>query len=265
MEDDQRRALLGQLIWQYSRITPEEQSTKERFLVKYFHILAHHRRDTGIRNGIKVKLTPKHDELVFAQKLLTPMNLKDKMMVVFALQQEYGISTTSFICKYLTPVFAERKPNGTFRLPVNLRRINHPIKHHYDEQNHPITTNVDVAQHMAGKKYFRKPDCSEACNSLETSDEHSIAVIATQLWSWNLCLLETQSKLELVVIRNKQLFTRMPWPYSRSARTCPVLRRNRHSRAHHRRVSWKRWNCLSPQWIRQLSKNQGTNVRLINI
>ena len=131
-------------------------------MVKYHDIFARHRLDIGINTEFKIKLTPKHDEPVYAQSLPTPTNLKDDLLVELALMQEYGIITTLPYSKYSSPIFTQRKPNGKLRILVDLRRINHLLKNDYNQHNHPVTTMADAAQHMAGKRYFCKLDCSQA-------------------------------------------------------------------------------------------------------
>ena len=98
---------------------------------------------------------------MYSQSLPNPTNLKDDLLVELVLMPEYGIITTLPYIKYSSPIFAQRKPNGKLRILVDLRRINHLIKNDYGEHNHPVTTVSDAAQHMAGKKYFCKLDCSQ--------------------------------------------------------------------------------------------------------
>ena len=131
-------------------------------MVKYHDISARHRLDLGINTEFKIKLTPKHDEPVYAQSLPTPTKLKDDLLVELALMQEYGKITTLPYRKYSSPIFAQRKPNGKLRILVNLRRINHLLRSDYNQHNHQVTTMADAAQHMAGKRYFCKLDCSQA-------------------------------------------------------------------------------------------------------
>ena len=131
-----------------------------------------------MNTDFKVNLTPKHDEPVYSQSLPTPTNLKDDLLVDFALMQEYGIITTLPYSKYSSPIFAQRKPNGKLRYLVDLRRINHLIKNDYSEHNHPVTTVLDAAQHMAGKKYFCKLDCSQAYHCIQMADEQSIQLLS---------------------------------------------------------------------------------------
>ena len=161
-DDDQRRTFLKNFSWDDSILTEQEQQRIEALLVKYHTIFARHRLDIGINTDFKIKLTPKHDDPVYAQSLPTPTNLKDDLLVELALMQEYGIITTLPYSKYSSPIFAQRKPNGKLRILVDLRRINHLLKNDYNQHNHPVTTIADAAQHMAGKKYFCKLDCSQA-------------------------------------------------------------------------------------------------------
>ena len=177
-DDDQRRAFLKNSRWDDSILTEQEQQRIEALLVKYHTIFARHRLDIGINTDFKIKLTPKHDDPVYAQSLPTPTNLKDDLLVELALMQEYGIITTLPYSKYLSPIFAQRKPNGKLRILVDLRRINHLLKHDYNRHNHPVTTIADAAQHMAGKKYFCKLDCSQAYHCLQMADEQSIQLLA---------------------------------------------------------------------------------------
>ena len=177
-DDDQRRAFLKNFTWDDSIFTEQEQQRIEALLVKYHTIFARHRLDIGINTDFKIKLTPKHDDLVYAQSLPTPTILKDDLLVELALMQEYGIITTLPYSKYSSPIFAQRKPNGKLRILVDLRRINYLLKNDYNQHNHPVTTIADAAQNMAGKKYFCKLDCSQAYHCLQMADEQSIQLLA---------------------------------------------------------------------------------------
>ena len=91
---------------------------------------------------------------------------------------DYGIITTLPYSKYSLPIFAQCKPNGKLRILVDLRRINHLLKNDYNQHNHPVTTIIKSAQHMAGKKYFCKLDCSQTYHCLEMADEQSVQLLA---------------------------------------------------------------------------------------
>ena len=99
-----------------------------------------------------------------------------------ALIQEHGIITTLPFRKNASQIYAQRKPIGKLRILIDLRRINHLIKHDYGEHNHPVTKISDAAQYMACKKYFYKLDCSQAYHCIQMAEEQSV-----QLLSFNFC------------------------------------------------------------------------------
>ena len=72
-------------------------------MVKYQSIFVRHRIDIGIDTEFQVKLTPKHDELVHAQKFPTPTNLDENLLVELALMQQYGMIITLPYSKYSSP------------------------------------------------------------------------------------------------------------------------------------------------------------------
>ena len=172
-DDQQRKEFLANFKWENSILDERERQQIENLLVKYNNVSARHRLDIGINTDFKIKLTPKHDEPVYAQSLPTPTNLKDDLLVELALMQEYGIITTLPYSKYSSPNFAQRKPIGKLRILVDLRRINHLLKNDYNQHNHPVTSIADAAQHMAGKKYFCKLDCSQAYHCLQMNNQYS--------------------------------------------------------------------------------------------
>ena len=91
---------------------------------------------------------------------------------------KYGIITTLPFLKYASPIFARKKPNGKLRLLVDLRKINNLISDDYMNNNHPVSTLVDAAQHMAGKKLFCKLDCSQAYHCLQMAYQRSFEMLA---------------------------------------------------------------------------------------
>ena len=110
----------------------------------------------------KVKLTPKDDKAVYSQNLPMPIHLKEDLIVELALVHKYGIITVLLFSKYASPIFAQRKPNGKLRLLVDVRNTNILIADDYTNNNHPVSTLPDAAQHLAGKSLFCKLDCSQA-------------------------------------------------------------------------------------------------------
>ena len=90
----------------------------------------------------------------------------------------FGIITTLSFSKYASPIFAQRKPNGRLRLLADLRKINNLISDIYINNNHPVSTLTDAAQHLTGKKLFCKLDCSQAYHVLQMADQKSVQLLA---------------------------------------------------------------------------------------
>ena len=95
-----------------------------------------------------------------------------------ALLHTYGIITTLPFRKYASPIFAQKKPNGTLRFLVDLRKINTLFADDYINNNHPVSTLTDAALHMAGKNLFSKLDCSQANHCLQMADQQSVELLA---------------------------------------------------------------------------------------
>ena len=98
----------------------------------------------------KVKLTPKDGKAVYSQSLPKPIHLKEDLIVELALMHKYGIITVLPFSKYASSIFAQRKPNGKLRLLVDLLKFNSLIADDYTNNNHPVSTLSDAAQHLAG-------------------------------------------------------------------------------------------------------------------
>ena len=133
--------------------------------------------DIWMNTEFKVKLTPKDDKAVYSQSLPMPIHLKEDLIVELALMHKYGIVTVLPFSKYASPIFAQRKPNGK-RLLVDLRKINSLIADDYTNNNHPVSTLSDAAQHLAGKSLFCKLDCSQAYHCLQMADQRSVEMLA---------------------------------------------------------------------------------------
>ena len=68
---------LSRFKWHGSQITTDDKAQVEQLFAKYHNIFARYRLDICINIELKVKLTPKHNDPVYAPSLLTPTNLKD--------------------------------------------------------------------------------------------------------------------------------------------------------------------------------------------
>ena len=175
---EMRKEFLGLFEWEGTQFNKEQQKEIEHLLVKYHGIFARHRFDIGGNNEFKVKLTPTHNDPVYKKSPPTPVHIKEDLKVELALLQYYGILRTLPYSKYSSPIFAQRKPNGKMRILVDLRRINHILRHDYDENNFPIPSMEEANQHMANKTYFSKLDCSQAYHVVQMADERSVQLLA---------------------------------------------------------------------------------------
>ena len=175
---ESRNKFLKRFDWTDTLLTETEKQAIENILVEYQDIFARHRMDIGMNTEFKVKLTPKDDKAVYSQSLPMPIHLKEDLIVELALMHKYGIITVLPFSKYASPIFAQRKPNGKLRLLVDLRKINSLIADDYTNNNHPVCTLSDAAQHLAGKSLFCKLDCSQAYHCLQMADQRSVEMLA---------------------------------------------------------------------------------------
>ena len=175
---ESRTEFLKRFDWTDTLLRETEKQAVENILVEYHDIFARHRMDIGMNTEFKVKLTPKDDKAVYSQSLPMPTHLKEDLIVELALMHKYGIITVLPFSKHASPIFAQRKPNGKLRLLVDLRKINTLIPDDDTNNNHPVSTLSDAAQHLAGKSLFCKLDCSQAYHCLQMADQRSVEMLA---------------------------------------------------------------------------------------
>ena len=175
---ESRNKFLKRFDWTDTLLTETEKQAIEDILFEYHDIFARHRMDIRLNTEFKVKLTPKDDKTVYSQSLPMPIHLKEDLIVELALMHKYGIITVLPFSKYASPIFAQRKPNGKLRLLVDLRKINSLIADDYTNNNHPVSTLSDSAEHLAGKSLFCKLDCSQAYHCLQMADQRSVEILA---------------------------------------------------------------------------------------
>ena len=185
---ESRNKFLKRFDWTNTLLTETEKQAVGDILVEYHDIFARHRMDIGMNTEFKLRLTPKDDKAVYSQSLPMPIHLKEDLIVELALMHKYGIITVLPFSKYASPIFAQRKPNEKLRLPVDLRKINSLIEDDYTNNNHPVSTLSDAAQHLAGKSLFCKLDCSQAYDCLQMADQQSACI---QFCQQNFCLQNT--------------------------------------------------------------------------
>ena len=169
---------LERLDWTDTLLLETKKQAIEDILFEYHDIFARQRMGIGMNTEFNVKLTPKDDKAVYSQSLPMPIHLKEDLIVELALMHKYGIVTVLPFSKYASRIFAQRKPNGNLCLLVNLRKINSLIADDHTNNNHPVSTVSDAAQHLAGKSLFCKVDCSQAYHCLQMADQHSVEMLA---------------------------------------------------------------------------------------
>ena len=169
---------LKRFDWTDALLTETEKQAVEDTLAEYHDIFARHTMDMGMNTEFKVELTPKDDKAVYSQRPPMPIHLKEDLNVELALMHKYRIITVLPFSKYASPIFAQRKPNGKIRLLVDLRKINILIADDYTNNNHPVSTLSDAAQHLAGKSLFCKLDCSQTYHCLQMADQRSVELLA---------------------------------------------------------------------------------------
>ena len=175
---ESRTKFLKRFDWTDTLLTEMEKQAIEDILVEYHDIFARHRMDIGMNTEFKVKLTPKDDKAVYSQSLPMPIHLKEDLIDELAIMHKYGIITVLSFSKYASPIFSQRKPNGKLRLFVHLRKTNRLIADDYTNNNHPVSTLSDAAQHLAGKSLFFKLDCSQVYHWLQMADQRSVEMLA---------------------------------------------------------------------------------------
>ena len=175
---EDREAFLKQFKWDTCVLTAEQKQKLEEFLVEYHDVFAKHRFDVGYNTELKIKLTPSNPHPVYVQGPPAPIHLRDEILIELALLQYYNIITTLSHSKYSSPIFAQRKPSGKLRILIDLRRVNHLLRHDYLNSNFPISNMTDATNHFAGKKLFCKLDCSQAYHCVQMADDLSVQLLA---------------------------------------------------------------------------------------
>ena len=154
----------------------------EDILVDYHDIFARQRMDIGMNTEFEVKLRTK-DKAVYSQSLPMPIHLKEDLIVEFALMHKYGIITVLPFSKYASALLAQRKPNRKIRLFADLQKFNSLFADDCTNNNHPVSTLSDAAQHLAGKALFCKLHCSQAYHCLQMAEQRSVEMLAFNLAS----------------------------------------------------------------------------------
>ena len=176
--EEDRKDFLAKFDWTDSILEPHHRARIEEKLAEYYKIFAVHRLDIGGNDEFKVTLTSEHQKPVCMQGNQMPVQLMDKMTCELAFMQFYGIIGTLNYSKYSSPIFVQKKPNGNLRLLIDLRRINHLLRHDYDSHNFPLSTLADAGNHLAGKKFLASLDASQAFHGVGLGNLESMQLLS---------------------------------------------------------------------------------------
>ena len=75
-------------------------------------------------------------------------------------------------------MFVHRKSSGKLRILIDLRRVNHLLRHDYLKSNFPISNMTDATNNFAGKNLFCKLDCSQIYHCVQVEDDLSVQLLA---------------------------------------------------------------------------------------
>ena len=175
---DSRDQFLSFSDWTDSTLQPDAKQAVEELLVEFHDIFARHCFDMEIKTKFKIQFTPLDNRSAYSHSIPAPLILIGDILVELALLHKYGIVTTLPFSKNASPTIAQRIQNGKLGLLVHFRKINTLIADDYINNNHPVSTLTDAAQHMAGKNLFFKLDCHQAYHCLQLTDQQSIKFLA---------------------------------------------------------------------------------------
>ena len=119
-----QQKFLSNFDWTRSTLDGDAKQAVDTLSSEFNDIFAPHRFDIRITTEYKVQLTSIDNRPAYSKNLPAPINLEDDILVEVALLHKYGIITTLPYSKYACPMFAQRKPNETICLLVDLRKIN---------------------------------------------------------------------------------------------------------------------------------------------
>ena len=169
---------LKKLSWDTFVLNADQKRQLDEFVVEYQDEFAKHRFDVDYNTDLKIKLTPEHPLPVYVQGPLAPIHLRVEILVELALLKYFNIITTLSHSKYSSPIFVHRKSSGKLSILINLRRVNHLLRHDYLNSNFPISNMTDATNHFAGKNLFCKLDCSKTYYCVQMADDLSVQLLA---------------------------------------------------------------------------------------
>ena len=165
--------------------------------MEYYDVFAKYRFDVEYNTELNIKLLPEQRLPVYFKSPLAPIHLRDESLVDLAILQYFNNITILPQSKFSSPIFVHRKSSGKLRTLIDLRRVDHLLRHVYVNSNFPISNMTDATNHNAGKKWFFKLDCSQACLWVKMANDllvQRLAInFASRIFVYN-CLAQGQNK-----------------------------------------------------------------------
>ena len=188
---------LKKILWDTCVLNVDQKRQLEEFLAEYHDVFAKHRFDVGYNAELKIELTLEHPLPLYVQGPPAPIHLRDEILIELALLKPSNFITTLSHSKYSSPVFVYRKSSGKLRILIDLRRVNHHLRHEYLNSTFPISNMTDATNHIAGKNLFCKLDCSQAYHCVQMADDLSVQLLpfnfASGTFAYN-CLAQGLNK-----------------------------------------------------------------------
>ena len=125
----------------------------------------------GFETEYKNELTAVLSHLLHFQCPPAPILLRDEFSIELALLQYFNIITTLSHSKYISPIFFHRNSSGKLRTLIDLRGVNHLLRHEYLNSNLLISNMTDATNHSAGKSLFSEVDCSQTYHCVQLADD----------------------------------------------------------------------------------------------
>ena len=141
-------------------------------------MFAKHRFDVGSNTELKIKLTPEHPLPVYDEGPPAPIYLRDEFLIELALLKNFNIVTTLSHSKYSSRMFVHRKSSGKLRIFIDLRSVNHLLRHDYLNSKFLISIMTDATSHLTGKFLCSKLDSSQSYHCVQTADDLSVQLLA---------------------------------------------------------------------------------------
>ena len=175
---ESRKKFHKRFDWTNMLLRGTEKQVIEVFLFDYHDLFARHKMDFGMNTEFKLKLTPKDEKAVCNQSLPKPIHLKEDLNVELVLMHKYAIITVLPFPKYAVPYLHKGSPTENYVSFWILVKSNSLIADDCTNNNHPVSTLSDAAQHLAGKSLFCKLYCSQAYHRLQMADQQSVEMLA---------------------------------------------------------------------------------------